>query len=181
MMSDMTTLDALLDAFEMWNDIWISDKYSYNNCCANREEGSRESDHQFGCFRLTEQHLDLFSYDSSIIALPFDASPVAQVDRANTFQSIMDGKAVDVVRVETSSSNATRTEFSSMKRKFKAFEPKEKAQRSPKRPPRQRKGCDCQGCKREDCGGCQYCLDKRKFGGPQILRKRCQMRHCRKQ
>jgi len=29
-----------------------------------------------------------------------------------------------------------------------------------------------------DCGSCKFCLDKRKFGGPGKLKKRCEMRQC---
>ena len=29
-----------------------------------------------------------------------------------------------------------------------------------------------------DCGGCKFCLDKRKFGGPGKLKKRCELRVC---
>ena len=29
-----------------------------------------------------------------------------------------------------------------------------------------------------DCGECKFCLDKRKFGGPGKLKKRCELRTC---
>ena len=31
----------------------------------------------------------------------------------------------------------------------------------------------CEGCKKEDCAVCKFCLDKPKFGGPSTLRQRC--------
>ena len=37
----------------------------------------------------------------------------------------------------------------------------------------------CKGCALKiDCGKCKYCLDKKKFGGPSKLRKRCIYRIC---
>jgi hypothetical protein len=36
----------------------------------------------------------------------------------------------------------------------------------------------CQACLREDCGACNACLDKPKFGGPNRLRKKCLERKC---
>ena len=37
---------------------------------------------------------------------------------------------------------------------------------------------NCSACLMNDCGGCKFCLDKRKFGGPGKLKKRCEMRQC---
>ena len=37
---------------------------------------------------------------------------------------------------------------------------------------------NCQACLMNDCGGCKFCLDKRKFGGPGKLKKRCELRVC---
>ncbi|RWS21435.1 nuclear receptor-like protein, partial [Leptotrombidium deliense] len=40
-------------------------------------------------------------------------------------------------------------------------------------------GCrKCSGCLVEDCGKCNYCLDKPKFGGPNTLKKKCVQRKC---
>ena len=40
-------------------------------------------------------------------------------------------------------------------------------------------GCrKCPGCLIEDCGRCNYCLDKPKFGGPNTLKKKCINRRC---
>lgn len=40
-------------------------------------------------------------------------------------------------------------------------------------------GCrKCAGCLVEDCGQCNYCLDKPKFGGPNTLKKKCINRRC---
>ena len=40
-------------------------------------------------------------------------------------------------------------------------------------------GCrKCVGCRTEDCGQCQYCLDKPKFGGANTLKKKCIQRRC---
>ena len=36
----------------------------------------------------------------------------------------------------------------------------------------------CEGCLREDCGQCHYCLDKPKFGGPGKKKQRCALRTC---
>jgi hypothetical protein len=36
----------------------------------------------------------------------------------------------------------------------------------------------CEVCLRDDCGECNFCLDKPKFGGPNRLRKKCLMRRC---
>ena len=37
---------------------------------------------------------------------------------------------------------------------------------------------DCEGCSRDDCGKCNNCLDKPKFGGKHIMKKACTMRKC---
>ena len=37
---------------------------------------------------------------------------------------------------------------------------------------------NCSACLMSDCGECKFCLDKRKFGGPGKLKKRCEMRQC---
>lgn len=40
-------------------------------------------------------------------------------------------------------------------------------------------GCrKCSGCLVEDCGRCNYCLDKPKFGGANTLKKKCVNRRC---
>lgn len=37
----------------------------------------------------------------------------------------------------------------------------------------------CPGCLRlEDCGKCDYCRDRRKFGGPNRMRQKCRLRQC---
>merc|ERR1719418_153471 len=36
----------------------------------------------------------------------------------------------------------------------------------------------CGPCLAADCGQCRHCLDKRKFGGPGILKKKCSLRQC---
>lgn len=36
----------------------------------------------------------------------------------------------------------------------------------------------CDGCLREDCAKCQFCLDKPKFGGPGKKKQRCEKRPC---
>lgn len=44
---------------------------------------------------------------------------------------------------------------------------------------RKQGGCkQCPGCLKEDCGKCNYCRDKPKFGGPNTLKKKCAMRRC---
>ena len=44
---------------------------------------------------------------------------------------------------------------------------------------RKQAGCkQCPGCLKEDCGKCNYCRDKPKFGGPNTLKKKCAMRRC---
>jgi hypothetical protein len=46
---------------------------------------------------------------------------------------------------------------------------------------KRRQGCgkcmEC--CTAQDCGTCRYCRDKRKFGGKNTLRKKCERRVCR--
>ena len=37
---------------------------------------------------------------------------------------------------------------------------------------------NCSACMMNDCGECKFCLDKRKFGGPGKLKKRCELRTC---
>ena len=37
----------------------------------------------------------------------------------------------------------------------------------------------CQNCKAVDCGKCQFCLDKKKFGGSRHLKKCCIQRQCK--
>ena len=39
----------------------------------------------------------------------------------------------------------------------------------------------CSACKAPDCGKCRYCLDKKKFGGPERLKKCCILRKCKGQ
>lgn len=36
----------------------------------------------------------------------------------------------------------------------------------------------CAGCRAQDCGECIYCLDKKKFGGPNIIKQACKFRKC---
>ena len=38
---------------------------------------------------------------------------------------------------------------------------------------------NCQACFTDDCGICKFCLDKRTFGGPGKLKKRCELRVCK--
>lgn len=38
---------------------------------------------------------------------------------------------------------------------------------------------ECEGCMRDDCGQCQACADKPRFGGPGTKKKACVMRFCR--
>ena len=41
------------------------------------------------------------------------------------------------------------------------------------------KACSkCTGCKRENCGECEYCLDMPKFGGPGLIKQKCELRLC---
>ncbi|CAH8520166.1 unnamed protein product [Dicrocoelium dendriticum] len=45
--------------------------------------------------------------------------------------------------------------------------------------PRNRCCGSCSGCLRlEDCGKCDYCRDRRKFGGPNRMRQKCRLRQC---
>lgn len=40
-------------------------------------------------------------------------------------------------------------------------------------------GCrQCANCLSDDCGKCNYCLDKPKFGGPNTLKKKCIKKKC---
>lgn len=40
-------------------------------------------------------------------------------------------------------------------------------------------GCrQCVNCLADDCGKCNYCLDKPKFGGPNTLKKKCIQKKC---
>ncbi|KAM8754671.1 uncharacterized protein AB9X84_011413 isoform 3-T4 [Acanthopagrus schlegelii] len=48
----------------------------------------------------------------------------------------------------------------------------------PERKQRRQACGHCAACLREDCGKCLYCLNKRKFGGPQRKKQRCQLRLC---
>lgn len=36
----------------------------------------------------------------------------------------------------------------------------------------------CKGCLADDCGTCQYCLDKPKFGGNDVKKQKCLKRKC---
>jgi len=36
----------------------------------------------------------------------------------------------------------------------------------------------CTGCRRENCGDCEYCLDMPKFGGMGVIKQKCQGRVC---
>ena len=41
------------------------------------------------------------------------------------------------------------------------------------------KACSkCEGCRRENCGECTYCLDMPKFGGPGLIKQKCETRLC---
>ena len=57
----------------------------------------------------------------------------------------------------------------------------EKMQPKLGRKKKHRSNCgDCLGCKRdEDCGECDLCLDKPKFGGPGIRKQKCELRWCK--
>lgn len=37
---------------------------------------------------------------------------------------------------------------------------------------------ECIGCRAEDCGVCVYCLDKKKFGGSNVIKQACKYRKC---
>nr|XP_054752147.1 CXXC-type zinc finger protein 1-like [Lytechinus pictus] len=38
---------------------------------------------------------------------------------------------------------------------------------------------ECEACKRiEDCGKCDFCLDMKKFGGPNKIRQKCRLKQC---
>ena len=37
---------------------------------------------------------------------------------------------------------------------------------------------ECDGCKAQDCGQCTYCLDKKKFGGQNVIKQACKFRVC---
>ena len=45
---------------------------------------------------------------------------------------------------------------------------------------KRRASCDCEGCSKEDCMQCRYCLDRPSNGGPGTLRHRCVHRTCLK-
>jgi hypothetical protein len=38
---------------------------------------------------------------------------------------------------------------------------------------------ECEGCTRDDCGACQACVDKPRFGGKGTKKKACTERYCR--
>ena len=45
---------------------------------------------------------------------------------------------------------------------------------------RKRRRCgECQQCSAEDCGVCRFCIDKKKFGGPDKLKQCCIKRRCK--
>ncbi|KAI2810717.1 hypothetical protein BLOT_001881 [Blomia tropicalis] len=37
---------------------------------------------------------------------------------------------------------------------------------------------ECEGCRSQDCGQCTYCLDKKKFGGQNVIKQACKFRIC---
>lgn len=37
---------------------------------------------------------------------------------------------------------------------------------------------ECEGCRAQDCGQCTYCLDKKKFGGQNVIKQACKFRVC---
>ena len=37
---------------------------------------------------------------------------------------------------------------------------------------------ECEACTRPDCGKCKYCRDKKKFGGPNIMKQACIYKQC---
>lgn len=37
---------------------------------------------------------------------------------------------------------------------------------------------ECEGCLADDCAQCAYCLDKKKFGGPNLIKQACMYRRC---
>ncbi|CAF96882.1 unnamed protein product, partial [Tetraodon nigroviridis] len=47
------------------------------------------------------------------------------------------------------------------------------------------KGRSCGECKaclcRKDCGTCDFCIDKPKFGGRNKKRQKCRLRQCQRQ
>ena len=46
-------------------------------------------------------------------------------------------------------------------------------------PTKRRNSCGkCKPCLRDDCGECRHCKDKKKFGGPDKIRRRCCLRVC---
>lgn len=55
----------------------------------------------------------------------------------------------------------------------RCVEPKRKKTRV-----RKRRCGKCANCSQSDCGKCKFCLDKKKFGGSDTLRKACLLRTC---
>ena len=43
---------------------------------------------------------------------------------------------------------------------------------------RKRKHCQKRECRALDCGKCSNCVDKKKFGGPELKRQRCSIKVC---
>ena len=41
-----------------------------------------------------------------------------------------------------------------------------------------KRSCSCAGCAKDDCRECEFCLDKRMYGGEGKLKQRCMNRVC---
>ena len=97
-------------------------------------------------------------------------------------------------RLNTSTPKPTKQVSAAAKERKARTTPRKKSTRVPKPatvyspdiaegkaalPRRRGRGCGgCPGCTRDDCGKCNYCKDKTKFGGPGRKKQRCSLRIC---
>eukprot|EP00938_MAST-03A_sp_MAST-3A-sp1_P001463 g1463.t1 len=84
--------------------------------------------------------------------------------------------AVNTMKMTAEMNGSIVKKSTKKKKKKKVVSQKPRAKRRSKRSLQ----CgSCKGCTMKyDCGHCKYCLDKKKFGGPNKLRKRCMYRIC---
>ena len=112
---------------------------------------------------------DPYDFVSSSDESPMDIStPIIKPDsKRKTLDIVDDDDELHDASWETSSSKSRRT-------------PKPRTPYTPERrdgDSKRKRGVRCMKCaaclRTEDCGRCEYCLDKKKFGGPNIKKQAC--------
>ncbi|XP_067123059.1 histone-lysine N-methyltransferase 2A isoform X2 [Centruroides vittatus] len=105
-------------------------------------------------------------------SLDIDDLPVDELIRR---ASEKDTKDIIIIRKSEKQDNLNKSPSTYVKNGLKSPNSKENSVRI-----RKVRCKRCEGCKAVDCEKCVFCLDKKKFGGNNLIRKACINRRCRK-